>query len=193
MTMPLLRRIFVEKRRFIYPLAGALIVNAALFVAVVYPLSLKVANGERDANAAAAARAQANGEYEAARATIVGKDSADAELKKFYGAVLPPDQSAARRVLIGTIEKLAASAGVKTGREKYDPAQERDSELGKLTATVELFGDYRNIRRFIYDLETAPEFLVLENVALTQGQEREQGLNVVLIVSTYFRTEGNGN
>ena len=34
---------------------------------------------------------------------------------------------------------------------------------------------------------------MLENVALTQGQERDQGLNVVLKVATYFRTEGNGN
>ena len=50
--MTLLRRILVEKRRLIYPLIAALILNAALFAAVVYPLSLKVANGERDANAA---------------------------------------------------------------------------------------------------------------------------------------------
>ena len=28
-----------------------------------------------------------------------------------------------------------------------------------------LEGDYREIRRFIYRLETAPEFVVLENVA----------------------------
>jgi Tfp pilus assembly protein PilO len=58
---------------------------------------------------------------------------------------------------------------------------------------VRLFGEYRNIRRFIHELETAPEFLVLENVALSQGQEREQGLSVELKISTYFRAEGNGN
>ena len=191
--MTLIRRILAEKRRFIYPLVGALIVNAALFIAVVYPLSLKVANGERDANAASTARARAKGEYEAARATVVGKDSADAELKKFYGAVLPPDQSAARRVVFGKIEKLAASSGVKQGPETQDVSEPRDSELSKLTVTVVLFGDYRNIRRFIYELETAPEFLVLENMALAQGQAREQGLNVTLKVATYFRTEGNGN
>jgi Tfp pilus assembly protein PilO len=189
----LARRIFDEKRRYIYPLIGALIINLALFAAVVYPLSLKVANGERDAQAATAVRAAASAEYEAARATVTGKDSADAELKKFYGAVLPPDQSGARRILYGKIDKLATSAGVRPGQESYEVTQERDSNLGKLTANVMLFGDYRSIRRFIYELETAPEFLVLENISLSQGKEREQGLNVLVKVATYFRAEGNGN
>jgi hypothetical protein len=187
------RRIFLEKRRFIYPLIGAMVINAALFAAIVYPLSLKVANGERDAQAESRAMAAARAEYEAARATVTGKDSADAELKKFYNEVLPPDLSAARRILYGKIDKLMTSAAVKRGIESYAESQERDSSLGKFTATVRLFGEYRNIRRFIHELETAPEFLVLENVALSQGQEREQGLSVELKISTYFRAEGNGN
>jgi Tfp pilus assembly protein PilO len=191
--MTLVRRILVEKRRFIYPLAAVLVVNAALYAAVVYPLSLTVANGERDANVESITRARAKAAYDEAHATVVGKATADDELKKFYSAVLPPDQSAARRALFGTIEKLASSAGVKLGQETQDRDQQRDSELNKVTANVVLFGDYRNIRRFIYELETAPEFLVLENVALTQGREREQGLTVTLRVATYFRAEGNGN
>jgi hypothetical protein len=191
--MTLLRRILTEKRSIIYPLVGAVVVNVALFIAVVYPLSLKVANGERDAQAAAAARASARREYEAAKATVTGKDSADTELKKFYGNVLPPDQSAARRLVYGKIDSLAAEANVKPLGETFDVKPERNSELGKLTASVSLVGDYRNIRRFIHALETAPEFLVLENVALSQGGEREQGLNVTVKVATYFRMASNGN
>ena len=79
--MTLLRRILDEKRRFVYPIVAALVLNAALFAAIVYPLSLKVANGERVAAAAATARATARADFEAARATITGKDSADKELK----------------------------------------------------------------------------------------------------------------
>jgi Tfp pilus assembly protein PilO len=187
--MTILRRIFVEKRQFIYPLVGAIIVNAALFIAVVYPLSLRVANGERSAQEAAAARAAARADNEGARATIDGKQSADVELKKFYGAVLPPDQSAARRLLFGKVESLSSSSGVSFVDQTSESSQERGSDLAKLTATVVLVGDYRNIRRFIHDLEAAPEFVVLENVALSQGQERDQRLNVVLKVATYFRAE----
>lgn len=185
--MTLWRRIFLEKRRYIYPPIGAVILNAALFVAIVYPLSLKVANGERDAAAAASARAAANADYEAARATIAGKASADSELKKFYSAVLPPDLSAGRRLLFGKIESVAAATNVRVVVLNQDPGQERGSELGKLTATATLVGDYRNIRSFIHQIETAPDFLVLEHVALSQGSEREQGLNVTVKVATYFR------
>jgi Tfp pilus assembly protein PilO len=191
--MTLMRRIFVEKRSLIYPLIGAVLANAALFVAVVYPLSLKVANGERDARNAASARKTAQTEYDAARATASGKVTADAELKKFYSAVLPPDLSAARRLLYAKIDKLESSSNVKPGRKDYEETRERDSHLGKLTATVVLTGEYRDIRRFIHDLETAPEFLIIENVAVSQGSERDRGLTVVLKVATYFRVDSDGN
>ena len=187
--MTLLRRIMAEKRNFIYPLIGAIVVNAALFIAVVYPLSMRVANGERNAQEAANAKAAARAEYEEARATITNKDSAEVELKKFYGTVLPPDQSAARRLLFSKIETLSNAANVNVIDRTSEPSRERGSDLGKLTETVVVFGDYRNIRKFIHDLETSPEFVVLENVALSQGQERDQRLNVVLRLATYFRAE----
>jgi Tfp pilus assembly protein PilO len=191
--MTIFRRVMAEKRGLIYPLIGAVLLNAAVFIAVVYPLSRKVANGERDAQAAARARATAQAEFDRARATVSGKASADAELKKFYSAVLPPDQSAARRIIYGKIDKLASTANVKPGQETFAPSQERDSQLGKLTATVVLMGEYRNIRRFIHDLETAPEFLILENVALSQASERDRGLTVVVKVATYYRIGTDGN
>jgi hypothetical protein len=187
------RRVLAEKRGLIYPLVAAVLLNAALFIAVVYPLSLKVANGERDALAAASARKAAQAEYDAARATVTGKASADSELKKFYTAVLPPDLSAARRIVYAKMDKLASTANVTPGRRDLEETQERGSDLGKLTATVVLMGEYRNIRRFIHDLETAPDFMILENVALSQGSERDRGLTVIVKVATYFRIATDGN
>ena len=190
--MTLTRRIFDEKRRLIYPLLIALILNAALFVAVLYPLSLKVGNGERSAQAAARELAAARRDFESARATVSGKAAADAELKKFYGAVLPPDQSAARRITYLNIYQLAKKANVNYERAAVEVTQERDSTLGKLTTTVVLSGQYRDIRHFIYNLETAPEFLVLENVSLTQGAEEGGALNVTVKVATYYQAGGDG-
>ena len=138
--MKLVSRVLAEKRRLIYPLIGAVLVNAALFVAVVYPLSLKVANGERDAQAAASARRVAQAEYDVAQATVSGKKSADDELKKFYEAVLPPDMSAARRILYAKIDKLASTANVKIAQQSLDESQERKSQLGKLTANIDVDG-----------------------------------------------------
>ncbi len=106
--------------------------------------------------------------------------------------MLPPDQSAARRLLTGNVEKISTRPNVRQLQQSFDPSEERDSDLGKLTTTLVLRESTASIRQFIHQLETAPEFLVLENVALSQGQEREQGLNVMVKVATYYRA-GNGH
>ena len=50
-----------------------------------------------------------------------------------------------------------------------------------------------NIRRFIHELETAPEFLVLENVDLRQSEVENRALNVEMEIATYYRAGANGN
>ena len=62
----------------------------------------------------------------------------------------------------------------------------------KFTYRASLSGEYRNIRRFIHALETAPEFLVLENVELSQGETEGRDLNVLVQIATYYRAEANG-
>lgn len=185
------RRIFAEKRRYIYPLVGALLLNIALLLVVVLPLSRKVQGGEQAAQEAAMAHAAANKDFQAARATVTGKSSADGELKKFYSAVLPTDMSQARRTMF-KVSELARNANLSLGRSSTKESQERDSSLGKLTNDLTLTGQYRDIRQFIYDLETSPEFLVLEHVGLSsQGTDGGGALRMDVRVATYYRAGGN--
>jgi hypothetical protein len=189
--MTLARRILSEKRRFIYPLAAALILNGVLLAAVVLPLSKRVAGGEQAASRAAAALAAAKRDYNAARGTVTGKDSADAELKKFYSAVLPVDQSQARRVTFKLVD-MARKANLTSGPARTKQSHTRDSALGKLTIEQTLTGQYRNLRQFIYDLETSPEFLILEDVSLSQSKEGSDTLVMNMRVATYYRMDGDG-
>ena len=77
---------------------------------------------------------------------------------------------------------------LESGTNTY--SHEKGSHLSKVTTTYTLSGDYRDVRRFIYSLETAPEFMVLENIALSSlEQQTRTGLGVRLDVATYFRTE----
>jgi Tfp pilus assembly protein PilO len=186
------RRVFTEKRSLIVPLVIAVIANIALYIIVVYPLSQKVAGGEQAARASSTALDAAKRDYAAARATVAGKGQADEELRKFYGEVLPPDMSGARRITFLRMEQLARQCGLRLERETSDPKPERDSQLVKFTYTASLSGEYRNIRRFIHELETAPEFLVLENVELSQSETETRGLNVNVQIATYYRAAGNG-
>jgi Tfp pilus assembly protein PilO len=188
-----IKRIVAEHRRAVWLIAAALILNAALLALVVLPLSQKVRGGEQQSQSAIAELANARRDFNAARATVTGKGQADSELKKFYQEVLPLDQSGARRILYLNIDQLARKSNLTVVRYNFDPETDRRSSLHKLTMTLNLEGEYNNIRRFIHQLETSPEFRVLESVALAQGEEGERGLSVTALVSTYFRTGGNGN
>ena len=52
--------------------------------------------------------------------------------------------------------------------------------------TMLLKGDYRDIRRFIYELETAPEFIVIEEIVLSQGDEGDPAQVLTLGLATYY-------
>lgn len=191
--MTLTRRVFTEKRRYIYPLIAAVVVNIAMLIGVVAPLSKKVSSGEQQAQEARTVLAVAKKDHAAARATVSGKDAADGELKKFYSSVLPPDSSAARRLTNTKVDEIARSSGVTRNGSTSKPSHDRESELGKLTVTHSISGQYRDIRKFLYQLETLPDFLIVENVQLTQTQGNSGTLNVTVQVATYYRTGVNGN
>ena len=188
-----LRRITSEHRRAVWSIAAGLILNAALLVLVVLPLSRKVQGGEQQAQATNVELLAARRDYNAARATVTGKGQADVELKKFYGSVLPSSRSAARRILYLNLDQLARNAKLEVVNYTFPEDRERGTDLSKLTITMNLAGEYANIRRFIHQLETAPEFRVLESVALAQASEEERGLNVAASVSTYYRSGGDGH
>ncbi len=187
------RRVFEEKRALIWPVVVALVLNIAVYAVVVYPLSRKVAGGEQAADASASALSAARRDYAAARATVAGKTQADAELEKFYSEVLPPDLPGARRITFLRLEQLAQKCSLRLQRETSEPKPVRDSQLVRFGYTASLSGEYRNIRRFIHELEVAPEFLVLENVELSQSDAENRGLNVNVQIATYYLAETNGS
>lgn len=187
------RRIMAEKRAFIWPIALGLIANVLVFVLVVYPLSQTVAGGEQAAQESAAALREARRSHADARATVDGKVQADAELQRFYGDVLPPDLSSARRMTYVMIDRLAAKSGLQHGQRGFTPTAVRDSSLTKLTMTFRLAGEYRQIRRFIHELETAPDFLVLETVELAQVEGQSRGIDLTVQLATYYQAGAHGD
>jgi Tfp pilus assembly protein PilO len=68
----------------------------------------------------------------------------------------------------------------------------KNQRLGRLRISMVLEGDYENVRRFIYDLEMDPSFVIIDDVTLTQG-DPSKPLMLTLELSTYFRTATNGD
>ena len=52
-------------------------------------------------------------------------------------------------------------------------------------------GGYDDIREFLYELESALEFVIIDEVTLTEASVGES-ITLTLSLSTYYRTEGNG-
>jgi Tfp pilus assembly protein PilO len=184
---PLARRIFAEHRTAIILLAVGLLANLAIYAFVVYPLASRSADAANRAERAAMARRAAENDLAAAEALVKGKSRADEELQAFYTRVLPADLVAAQRTTYGPIPELAAQHNVTFLRRTYSPEVERDALTTRLSTRAEFVGRYEDLREFIYALETAPTFVIIDDIALAAGSDDER-LTLSLGLSTYFRT-----
>jgi Tfp pilus assembly protein PilO len=118
---------------------------------------------------------------------LTGKDRASTELATFYKDVLPSDLSGARRLTQLRLRQLARESNLTFDRDQYQEVEIRDSTLRRLGITMVLTGDYEDIRTFIHQLETSPEFVVIDNIELSSGADTEGAQVVTLEMSTYFR------
>ena len=191
--MTLGRRVLHENRRYLWPLVAALLLNVAVYGLVVYPLGVKSATAVERAAAAADVRAAAERDMAAAAALVAGKSTAEQELATFYQKVLPPTLDAARRLTYAKLPALARKANVKfeERRSDFDQQRQKNSRLGRLQTRIVLEGDYESLRQLLYELETTPEFLIVDDVALGQS-ESTKPLTLTLEVSTYYRVGANG-
>ena len=192
--MSLWRRILVEKRPLVVPLAIALLANIGVYAFVVYPLGVKSAGAATRAAQATVDRHAADQDYAAARALVSGTTRADQELQTFYGKVLPSDFSAARRLTYTTIPDLAKKANVRVTERRTDVDENSAQKTGlaRLVMRVQLQGDYEGFRQFLYNLESAPEFVIIDDVAMEQT-DATKALSFLIELSTYYRPGTNGN
>ena len=196
--MTLLKRIAGEKRSMVLPLALALVANVLAYAFVVYPLGVKSAGAADRAAAAVSQRRAAERDEALARALVTGKARADEELNAFYGKVLPADMAAARLKVFPTLPAIAQQHAVKFQESRFTPddKEQKDAEgkgghLGHLSIRAVLQGDYKNIRSYIYDLESSNVFVIIDGVTLIEGNNNEPQ-TVTLDLSTYYRLRPNG-
>ena len=187
MSMTLLRRIVADNRRLVTVVGLLLVLDCLLYAVAVYPWSRKVARSEADAAAADDRRAQLEAAHRTAAETGASTSRAEDRLEQFYAEVLPPDFAGARAILSPYLDRLAADSALVLERQSSAADRERGSRLSRLRTTMVLAGEYEDVRRFIHVLETAPEFILVEDVVLGQGNASDTGLVLTLGVSTYYR------
>ncbi len=183
--MTLLTRILHEKRTPITVVAIILAIDVVLVFAV-YSWSTRASRAETRAAQAMEQRVQAQVTHAAVSATSANKTNADSELQGFYTEMLPSGLEGARIISSPFLVKLAEDTNLVLERRTSVPEKERESLLARLRTTMVLAGEYEDSRQFIYELETAPGFILIEEVVLSQGDESEEALVLTLGVSTYY-------
>ena len=187
------KRVISEKRSVVLPLAIAALANAAVYGLVVYPLGVKSAGAANRADVAARTLKAAEEDLANARALVSGKSRAEQELSTFYDKVLPANLAAAVRLTYLPLTNVAKKSNVKLVQRRIETiGPEKDTRLGRLHIFAALQGDYEAFRHFIYELETAPEFVILDHVSVAQP-ELGKPLTFTLELSTYYHVTNNGN
>ena len=191
--MKLVKRILLEKRVVAFPLLFALLANVAVYALVVYPLARRASGAVDRAAKAAEALKAAERDQAAAQALVTGKARAEEELATFYDRVLPADYVSARRMTYSRLPALARKANFRyeSGSSDVDSTI-KSTRIGRLHSRMVLQGDYESFRRFIYEVESSPEFLIIDSAMLAQS-EVAKALTATLEVSTYYRTRANGS
>ena len=190
---PLWKRALSEKRALIVPLVLGLLGNIAAYGLWVYPLGVKSAGAADRAAAAARSLQLAERELAGARELVTGKSRADQELTTFFEKVLAPSLPAARDLTYATLPSLAKKSNVKLLDRRFEIEKpEKNARLGLLKVHTAWQCDYESFRQFIFALESAPPFVIIDDVSLAQNDPTKP-LMLVIELSTYYRLGANGN
>lgn len=193
--MSLLGRIISEKRSALVPLTLALLVNIGVYVLVVHPLAVKSETTADRAASASQSRQAAERDVASAEALVRGKMTADQELMTFYDKVLPSSLDQARRMTYARLPALARKANMRLTQRQFGTDQELErssSNLGRLRSQMTLEGGYENVRQFLFELETTPEFIIVDDVSLGQS-EANKPVTLTVALSTYYRLDRGRN
>jgi hypothetical protein len=191
MRLPI-RRVLEEKRRLTIPVVGGLVLNVALFAGVVLPLSARTRGAESQARAAAQQLQAAEREDADARSTAQRRDRTTTALKTFYKDVLPVNQTQARGATFLRMSQLAEQHNLEQLGRKSDVEYDKESSLARVRISTSLRGEYDDIRRFIYEIESGTDFIVIDSIALRQGVDPGSPLTLELNLSTYYRRGADG-
>lgn len=191
MSLPL-ARVAREWRHVLIPVGILALLNLALQMFVIYPASLRTDAAEQRAAQSRQALADAQRDQAQAEAVVRSSRDADQDLERFYGDVLPASLAAARRMTYARLAQLASETNLLYDRRSFEQEPQRQSDLTILRITMDLEGDYRDVRDFIYRLESSPEFVVIEEVTLDTGSDEDAPLALSMRLATYFRSARDG-
>ena len=185
--MPPLRRVVADFRLWLIVLGVMGVLAAIAYGIFVYPLRSRVEAAERRSATAASALQAASQQELAVKRLVAGKAQAARDLGRFYADVLPPDRASARRVAYVRLAQIAERANLDSTRRTVTVERDRDAHLERMDVSMSLRGEYADIRRFIHDIETSRDFVVIRALEVAQRDSGDVDLEVAVRLSTFYK------
>jgi Tfp pilus assembly protein PilO len=181
-------RILVDRRLVVTALALLGVLNLIGLALVVGPMRSRVQALTQRATVASLAASTAARDLTTARQTSDGSVAAVKDLERFYTVVLPGNQPAARQITFVRLAQLARESNLSYDHRTFDhEVPDRDGVLARATLTMSVFGTYKDLRQFLYALETGEDFVVIRDVHVVQTDDTSEPLEASLTLSTYFK------
>ena len=185
--MNLWRRIFTENRISTTLVVTGLLTTTVFYFGGVYPLERRV-DQARALNAGTSRELDdVQAIYEKVRARLEREELATADIESFYAEILPKDLPTARDIAYVKLADLAAAKNLVMERRNTQSVLDEFGGLVRLQTDMLLAGQWVDIRSFIATLEGGSDFLVIEDIVLSQREDRAAPVALAIEVATYYR------
>jgi hypothetical protein len=96
-------------------------------------------------------------------------------------------EASARNLTYLRLQQLAEEHHLRTPHRGCDPEVNPKGMLRRVRCQMALEGSYDDVRRFIHDVETGTDFIVIDGVTLSQSGEAGGALQLTINLSTYYK------
>ena len=110
-------------------------------------------------------------------------------VEEFYGRWLSSEADRLTQV-IAEVKRMARTAGVKTSGFRYPDEVLEEFDLIRRSIVFSVEGSYKELRRFIHALERSEQFLILEELGVSESGGGSD-VQVRFSVSTLFLSDTN--
>lgn len=97
-----------------------------------------------------------------------------------------PDDRGLIKVVDGVFS-VARKNGLDIPAGDYSPSTVTRTGISRYTISFPVEGRYREIKKFIYDLETMPQAVVIEEIAFSRSRVKRGTIGLTIRLSAYFR------
>jgi hypothetical protein len=106
-------------------------------------------------------------------------------VEEFYGRWLSSEADRLTQV-IAEVKTMAQAAGVKASGFRYPDEALEEFQLVRRSIVFSAEGSYKELRRFIYALERSEQFLILDEIGVSETGGNSTDVRVRISVSTLF-------